>query len=239
MSDQRTSGVPRFAHAALIVAILLVFAGLVATLVGLPSVATGLSADVNASLARSAVHSPVNATLLDFRSYDTLLEIAVLLLAVIAIRALSRGNPPAIPPDDEVLAFLARALLPVMILIAGYLLIAGLEAAGGAFQAGAILASAGVLMILSGRALPLRKYSAPVRAGLAIGLVAFLAVGISGMLVGNAFLDYPQHGAGTLVLLLEAAVTVSIALALLELFVGVLRRDGSGRGPRVTTPKQR
>lgn len=239
MSDRDAGKTRRLAQAILVFAIALVFAGLVATLISLPPVAAGLSANVDAVLARSAVQNPVNATLLDFRGYDTLLEIAVLLLAVIAIRALSRGKLPAMRPDDEILVFLGRVLLPLMILIAGYLLMAGLDAAGGAFQAGATLAAAGVLLILSGHAIPLRKYTTPIRQGLVAGLVAFLALGVSGMLLGNAFLDYPQHGAGAIVLLLEAVVTLSVALALLELFVGVLRRGDAGRKPQVTNREER
>ena len=142
-------------------------------------------------------------------------------------------------PDDEVLSILGRVLLPVMILIAGYLLMAGLDAAGGAFQAGAILAAAGVLLILAGRRVPLPEDGIPIRIGLAIGLAAFMAVGIAGMLVANAFLDYPQHNADVIVLLLEAGVTVSVALALLELFVGVLRRGDAGNTTRRTNMEER
>lgn len=239
MSDRDTTGVRWRAHVVLILVIGLVFAGLAAALLGLPPVAAGLSEQVDAALARSAVQSPVNATLLDFRGYDTLLEIAVLLLVVIAIRALNGNKLPAMRSDDEILVFLGRVLLPVMILIAGYLLIAGLGAAGGAFQAGTILASAGVLLILSGQTLPLCKYRTAIRWGLVIGLVAFLALGVSGLLAGSAFLDYPPRGAGVVVLLLEAAVTVSVALALLELFVGVLGHGDADGKPRINDTGER
>lgn len=239
MSNGKARSLRRLSHAALALFIALIFAGLVLTVVALPPVAEGLTGNVNAELVPGGVQNPVTATLLDFRSYDTLLEIAVLLLAVVAIRALGRGDPPKLRPDDEILAFLGRVLLPVMILIAGYLLIAGVDAAGGAFQAGAILAACGVLSILAGRTLPLREDDLPIRIGIALGIAAFVGVGVAGMLVATAFLDYPERNAKAIVLLLEVGVTVSVALALLELFVGVLRRGNGGSTTRLTNEEER
>jgi multisubunit Na+/H+ antiporter MnhB subunit len=239
MSDGKARALRRLSHAALVLLITLIFAGLVLTVIALPPVAAGLSEEVNAELPRNGIHNPVTATLLDFRSYDTLLEIAVLLLAVTAIRALRRGDPSTMRPGDEVLAFLGRILVPVMILFVGYLLMAGLDSPGGAFQAGAILSAAGILLILTGRSVPLRDEGLPLRFGLAIGLAAFVAVGVAGMLVANAFLDYPQRNATAIVLLLEVGASVSIALALLEMFVGVLRGGNAGSATHVTKREKR
>ena len=47
----------------------------------LPSDGAGLGNDVAANLDRSGVSNPVTAVLLNFRGYDTLLEVMVLLLA--------------------------------------------------------------------------------------------------------------------------------------------------------------
>ena len=239
MSDRNARTLGRLSRAALVVFIALIFAGLVSTVLALPPVAAGLSEDVQAELARSGMRNPVTVTLLDFRSYDTLLEIAVLLLAVVAVRALCRGDAPTLRRDDQILMILSRILLPVMILIAGYLLMAGIDAAGGAFQAGAVLAAAGVLLILAGRSMPLHEDDLTVRIFLAIGLAAFVAVGVASMMVANAFLDYPQRYTGAVVLLLEVGVTVSVALALLELFVGVLRGGNAKATTESTSPEAR
>jgi multisubunit Na+/H+ antiporter MnhB subunit len=213
----------RLSRAALVLIIMLVFAGLALTLVNLPSGSIGLSAEVNAELGRTGVNNPVTATLLNFRSYDTLLEIAVLLLAVTAIRALRTGGPALMPPGGDVLTFLGRIQVPIMIMIAGYLLWSGADAPGGAFQAGAILAAAGVLLILAGRRPPLRDEGLPMRLGLAIGLAVFVAVGISGLTVANVFLGYSGQSATSVVLLLEVGASISIGLALLDMFLGVLQ----------------
>ncbi len=228
MSDGRARLLRRLSHGALVLLVTLVFAALASAVLALPPGAAGLSAQVDAELPRVGTGNPVTATLLDFRSYDTLLEMAVLLLAVTAIRALRRGQLPVLRSGDEILAFLGRVLVPVMILVAGYLLAAGLDAPGGAFQAGAIAAAAGVLLILAGRSVPLRDESLPIRLGLATGLAAFVAVGIAGMLAANAFLDYPPDNATNLMTVLEVAVSVSVALTLFEMFVSVLRCGNPG-----------
>ncbi len=113
----------------------------------------GLAGQVQARMAASGVSSPVTAVLLNFRGYDTLLEIGVLALAVIGLASLLAGDLkplPAEPVDDPVLSALARRLFPVAVLVAGYLLWSGTHAPGGAFQAGAVLGSGGVLLHLAG-----------------------------------------------------------------------------------------
>jgi multisubunit Na+/H+ antiporter MnhB subunit len=239
MSDDKASALRRLSHIALLLLVTLIFVGLALAVVALPPVAVGLSDEVNAQLARTGIHSSVTATLLNFRGYDTLLEIAVLLLAVTAIRALVRGDLPTMQPVDEILALFSRILVPFMILIAGYLLMAGLDASGGAFQAGTILAAAGVLLILAGRRVPLPDEGPLIRLGLAIGLAAFIAVGVACMLVADAFLDYPQHSATYIALLLEVGVSVAVALSLLEMFVGVLRGSAMGTTTHATKKEER
>ena len=234
MSDSGARILRRLSRGSFALLIVLIFAGLASALFNLPPDAPGLSHDVTAELARTGMQSPVTATLLDFRSYDTLLEIAVLLLAVIAARALRRGDPPTLRRDDQILAFLGRVLVPIMILIAAYLLMMGLDTAGGAFQAGAILAAAGVLSILAGQGLPLHGGALPMRVGLAVGLSAFIAVGLAGMLAANAFLDYPQRVPANTVLILELGMSVSVALALIEMFVSVLSRSNPASTTQTT-----
>jgi multisubunit Na+/H+ antiporter MnhB subunit len=227
MSNEFSKVLRQLSRATLVLIIASIFAGLVLAVVALPPGTAGLSEDVNAALARTGVLNPVTATLLNFRSYDTLLEIAVLLLTVMAIQALRRGNVSAMKSGGEILAFLSQVLVPVMILIAGYLLWSGANAPGGAFQAGAVLAGTGVLLTLAGRQLPLRQDGLPIRLGFTVGLAAFVAVGITGMLVAKAFFDYPQRNAASIVLFLEVGASVSVALALFEMFLGVLRGDNA------------
>jgi multisubunit Na+/H+ antiporter MnhB subunit len=192
-----------------------------AAMLALPEFAVRLPAQVTANLGTSGVAHPVTAVLLNFRGYDTLLEVAVLLLALLGVFALSRHADEPAPratPAHPVLQTLARLLAPLMVLVAGYLLWIGAHAPGGAFQAGAVLAAAGVLLRLAGL---LPSWASPnrlLRGGLALGLLVFLAVAVAGLPQGS-LLHYPVSLAGALILLVEAGLTLSIGLTLAGLYL--------------------
>jgi multisubunit Na+/H+ antiporter MnhB subunit len=190
-------------------------------MLALPEFAVRLPAQVAANLDVSGVAHPVTAVLLNFRGYDTLLEVAVLLLALLGVFARPHHADVHMHrplPAHPVLQILARLLAPLMLLVAGYLLWIGAHAPGGAFQAGAVLAAAGVLLHLAGL---LPAWAAPgrlLRGGLALGLLVFLAVAAAGLLQGS-LLQYPIGMAGTLILAIEAGLTLSIGLILAGLYL--------------------
>ena len=203
---------------------------LVWAMLELPPPRVRLSGQVLAQIDASGVAHPVTAVLLNFRGYDTLLEVAVLLLALLGVLAQTASRKqrhmPAghrfAPSDLQVLQWLARALVPLMVLVAGYLLWAGAHRPGGAFQAGAVLAAAGVLLNLAGL---LPVWAAPartLRAGLVSGLLIFLAVAAAVMTSApppGLLLQYPSAWAGALILLIEAGLTLSLGLILAGLFL--------------------
>lgn len=230
--DEVSAG-ERLSRASLGLVMLVIFVGLALAVLFLPPGARGLADRVDAALAATGVGNPVTATLLHFRGYDTLLELAVLLLALAAIRAIRYADASRQRPGGEVLAVLVGLQAPTMILIAGYLLWSGADAPGGAFQAGAVLAAAGVLLILAGIRLPQRPAGLPSRVGLAAGLAVFVGLGVAGELADRAFLDYAGLGGGGVILVLEGSAAVSIGLVLLEMFGSVL--SGS-RSPGAASP---
>jgi len=172
----------------------------------------------------SGVSNPVTAVLLNFRAYDTFLELAVLLTALLGIVALgpARAGYRAAGP---VLGGLVHWLTPVLILTGGYLLWVGAHAPGGAFQAGAVLAAAAVLLRLSGHRSAGLPVGLALRATSVAGAAMFLAVGLALMIAGRPFLGFPLQWAGPLILLIESAATLAIAAALAIAFVGG-RPDG-------------
>jgi len=187
----------------------------------LPLDASGLTGPSLEQLAKSGVTNPVTAAVLNYRGYDTLIEIGVLLLSVLGVWSVAKADTFANPPPaSPVLWSFLRMVLPVMLLIAGYLLWIGSFAPGGAFQAGAILAGAIVLWLLadSGRTPLPRAWM--LRVTLALGLVVFIAVAVGVMLPGGKLLEYPPAHAGSLILLIESAALVSIAATLAALFLG-------------------
>lgn len=185
-----------------------------------------LRASVAAKMSMSGVEHPVTAVLLNFRGYDTLLEIAVLLLALTVILAncidTASDQPRAVNP---ILQTLARLAVPLMIIVAVYLLWAGAFRPGGAFQAGAVLAAAAVLLHLTGLLPSWQTPMLKLRWGLAAGLLTFLAVAAS-LLTQGALLQYPPAQAGMLILLIEAGLTISLGLILAGLFLFLSRDPG-------------
>ena len=207
-----------------LVAVASLAAALSFAMLALPVPRTRLAASVDAQLAASGVAHPVTAVLLNFRAYDTLLEVAVLLLAAMGVLALQRTAGDTVAPPDEttgpVLGGLLHLLVPLLVMLAGYLLWAGASGPGGAFQSGAMLAATAVLLRLAGRWTPVLPLRPLARAGLIVGLVVFLAVAVGAGLAGGALLEYPRAWAGVLILAVEAALTVSIGLALFGFFAG-------------------
>ena len=189
----------------------------------IPETEAGLAPLIAANIEQSGVKSPVTAVLLNFRGYDTLLEIAVLMLATIGVLSLRKETAgiwaPLAPAADPVLSGMTRVLVPLMVLSSGYLLWAGERAPGGAFQAGAILGAAGVLLALSGYARPGWVTRVALRVAIAIGFIVFLLVALVPMVMGGALLQYPEGIEKPLMLLVESWLTFSIGVILVSLFI--------------------
>lgn len=195
---------------------------LATAMLALPEPAVNLRLDVQAAMARSGVAYEVTAVLLNFRGWDTLLEIVVLLLALLGMLA-GAGQDHLVGvrlsgSPQPVLQLVTRLLAPLMALVAVYLLWAGAHQPGGAFQAGAVLASAAVLLYLAGL---IPAWPAPrllLRLGLVAGFLVFWAVAVLGLGQG-ALLQYPPGLAGALIVLIESALMLSLGLILAGLFL--------------------
>jgi multisubunit Na+/H+ antiporter MnhB subunit len=171
--------------------------------------------------------------LLHFRAYDTLLEVTVLATIAIAVRALFQA-PHASSQEAELagplLEPLVQGLLPLFVLTAGYFVWKGSHGPGGAFQAGAMLAGGGVLLILARPSWPPRRIARIFPLALVVGPTAFLLLGAGLLLTGRHLLEYPREAAGDLILGIESVLTLSIAVALLMFFPRPLSHEGSGTG---------
>ncbi|MBX3155190.1 MAG: DUF4040 domain-containing protein [Deltaproteobacteria bacterium] len=220
------SPAPRRARIALAVLTIASALGIGAALAALPAEPPGLGELVRASLPETGVQHTVTAVLLNVRGYDTLLEMAVLVAAVLAVLARApspSARPAARPaaPDDDparpLIAVLARLLVPGIILVAGYLLWRGAFAPGGAFQAAAVLAGGGILAILAGRRAP-DPHARAVRRGLVFGPGAFVLIAAVPLIAGRHVLEYPEGWAKVLIVAVEVALTFSIALTLVLFF---------------------
>lgn len=207
--------------------LLLMAAGLGYAVLSLPGYTPGLSAQVAANLGASGVSNPVTAVLLNFRGYDTLLELVVLLLALLGMWSMAGPAPPPSAESAAVLDVLSRFLTPLVLLVAAYLLWVGTRAPGGAFQAGSLLGAAGVLLILAGWRANVASTALSLRLVLTAGPGVFVAVAAFSLLMSGQMLKYPPAYAGILILIIEIAATLSIGLTLAGLFLG-----GRPRGER-------
>ena len=141
-------------------------------------------------------HNVVNVILVDFRGFDTLGEISVLLIAAAGIGAMLHGI--ALQPittllrsqkSPLLLATLASVLLPLALLIAVHLLVRGHNLPGGGFVAGLVAAVALLLQFIARdeRATLLRLSNA--WQGLAaIGVLIAIVTGVGSFVFKRPFL---------------------------------------------------
>lgn len=204
----------------LMILILVLVTGLIYAVLTLPENIAGLGGIVAENLNTSGVTNPVTAVLLNFRSYDTLLEMSVLLLVLIAVWSLGGAPKQQQLFPGPVLNLLVKLLVPILIIVSGYFLWAGADAHGGAFQAGAILGAAGVLLLLTGWRLSGSFMGLALRSMLILGLGVFIVTGVILIILDGQFLEYPVSHSGLLILLIEVVATLSIGITLAALFLG-------------------
>ena len=212
----------------IVIAILcaMIAAGIAAAVLALPDPAPTLAPEAAAALPATGVGNPVTAVLMAFRALDTLLEMAVLVLALLAVWSLAPdgawGGAPGtmLAPAAEPLVFLARLLPPVGIVVGMHLLWTGADHPGGAFQGGTVLAAMWLLLWMAGLARVPATRGRALRTALIAGVVLFVAVGLGGIPLAGAFLALPPALAKPLILLVEAAKILSVAAAMALLVLG-------------------
>ena len=217
-NDTRTSLPVRLAVGILCA---LVAAALAIAVLSPPEVIPTLAPMVMENLAQSGLGNPVAGVLFVYRALDTLLEKVVLILALLGVWSLAPdrvwGGIPGLrvyAQPSSTLTFLAQLLPPVGIVVAIYMCWVGAKEPGGAFQGGTVLAAMWLLVMIAGlKSVP--STSQPwLRLLLVVGPAIFLAIGLAGMVLANAFLDYPSGYAKALIVAIEFSLTLSISVAL-------------------------
>lgn len=212
--------------------VLVMLAGLLSAILQQPLADAALPALVYSHLAASGVEHPITAVLLHFRSWDTLLELVVLLLALVG--AMQVSVPFSALNWWPLSLSWSRLLGPVVLLIAGYILWAGASQPGGAFQAGALLAAGAVVLRLNQQLPWLSWQNSWVRALALSGVAVFVFAGLlaygvtlwlSPVATDAVWLSWPTPWAGGIILLIELFATLSIAVTLTLLVVGEPKRS--------------
>jgi uncharacterized MnhB-related membrane protein len=204
-----------------------VAAGLGAVVLLLPEPAPTLAPLVAENLPPTGLQNPVTGVLLAHRAIDTLLESVVLLPALIGVWSVAAdadwvGRPSSLPrpPASEALTLLAQVLPPFGILIAIHLVWIGADEPGGKFQAAAVLAAMWVLVMMAGLRQPPAVVARGWRELLVVGASLFIAIGIAGIWLADAFLASPEGLAKPLIIAIEVALTGSVAVVLALLLAG-------------------
>jgi multisubunit Na+/H+ antiporter MnhB subunit len=207
---------------------------LVLCVLALPDPAPTLAPQVAQNLPATGVGNPITGVLLAFRSLDTLLEAIVLVIGLIGVWSLApdrfwggRPGPRYSSDPDGNLAYLARVLPPIGIVVGLYLFWAGADYPGGKFQSATILAAMWMLVQMAGLADAPRIDNRWVRAGIVVGPLVFVAVGLLGLWTAGAFLGYPEAFAKPLILTIEVALLPTLVLVLALLMNGSPSRGGA------------
>jgi multisubunit Na+/H+ antiporter MnhB subunit len=166
----------------------------------------------------------VTAILLDFRSLDTLFEVAVILLALIGIKAISpyyRYKPQSF--EMMMTNTYVALVFPILVITALYILNSGTYQSGGAFAAAALLAG-GFIIIRLTKPTQLRYLKERyLRVLYSFGILFFILIGSMGLLHGN-FLQYNQSTRYWSIFLIETTLTLSLALILSAYFINGVQR---------------
>jgi multisubunit Na+/H+ antiporter MnhB subunit len=197
----------------------------------LPDPAPSLAAEVLAKMGATEVGNPITAVLLGFRAMDTLLEAIVLLFALIGVWSLTPdeywgGRPGLLQTADPngMLAYAARLLPPLGIVVGAYIFWIGADHPGGKFQGATLMAAMWLLVLMAGLADAPPISRRWLRALLVAGPLIFIAVGVGGSVSAGAFLAYPVGSAKPLILVIEFALMPTLTLILGLMLLGAAQR---------------
>jgi multisubunit Na+/H+ antiporter MnhB subunit len=186
-----------------------------------------LAPEAAAQMGELGLGNPVTVVLLAYRALDTLLEKVVLVLALIGVWALTPdpywgGAPSSLKAryPSGALTFLAQVLPPVGVVIGIYLVWNGADHPGGTFQGGTVLAAMWLLVMMAGLREPPEIGLPALRVLAVFGPVMFLIVGFAGFWIADGFLSYPPGFAKPIIVVVEAALALSIAVILGMLVAG-------------------
>jgi len=176
----------------------------------------------------TAVVSAIN---FEYRGFDTVGEEFILFVAAAGVSvvlrhlrgerersALDEAKDRDAPPTSEAVRTLALVLIGPVVILGWYLASHAQTSPSGGFQGGVVLATAFVLIYLSGQFLVFKRVSpvAITEAVEAAGAAGFACVGLSAVLMGLPYLTN-DLGLGTT----PGAIDSSGTIALISFFVGL------------------
>jgi len=193
------------------------------------------------TIAETGVPNMVTAVLADYRSFDTLGETTVVMVAGIGVMLLLRGARRRVDRApttsamslDLVLAVGIRLIVPFIFLFALYVQFHGDYGPGGGFQAG-VIAAAAVILVAITFGLRAARLVAPrpvIERLIPLGVLIFAGTGIVSLFFGENFLNYRVLAGDALaarhlgIFLVEAGVLITVFGAMIALFYAFVERE--------------
>lgn len=194
------------------------------------------------SVAETGVPNMVTAVLADYRSFDTLGETTVVMVAAIGVLLLLGGTRKRTGSEpgsdsamslDVILAVGIRLIVPFILLFALYVQFHGDYGPGGGFQAG-VIAAAAVILIAITFGLRAARLIAPrpvIERLIPLGVLLFAGTGVASLLSDEDFLNYRVLAGDALaarhlgIFLVEAGVLITVFGAMVALFYAFVERE--------------
>jgi multicomponent Na+:H+ antiporter subunit B len=158
----------------------------------------------------------VTSVVVTYRGLDTLGEVSILFLTAAIISFVLKvkredKEDKEVRVTSEILISASQVLTPIIMLVGIYIFVNGHLTPGGGFQGGAVIASAVLLMMMAN---PKMEVSHKVISFVeSVSGLAFVLIGILGIIVGGGFLDNRILELGTFGSLLSAGVIPLIYIA--------------------------
>jgi multicomponent Na+:H+ antiporter subunit B len=161
----------------------------------------------------------VTAVVVSIRGFDTLGEVVVLFIAAIAVGFLMRHRErrttaSSLSPASEIVTTCAGIMTPMVMVLGIYVFTHGHLTPGGGFQGGVIVATAVILLILSGRISGLNH--TVLRLTESLSGAGYVALALFGLALAGSFLDPRFLPLGSFGALLSAG-----AIPLIYIFLGI------------------
>jgi len=195
----------------LIIVLLSIFElGLAIAIFFMPEPSISMTELVHSQLSETELTHSVTALLLNYRSMDMLLGLAVLFIALLSVLHRNDSTVSSQKPDDS--DFSLPSLHWILMLIV--LTIGILFWTERYLVAGALLAGCGILLRFNRLLQPQPTAGLSLRLGLSSGLLVFISIALATMVSGYHWLEYPEDWVNESILLISVCLTISIGLTL-------------------------
>jgi multicomponent Na+:H+ antiporter subunit B len=164
----------------------------------------------------------VTSVVVTYRGFDTLGEVTILFLVASIIgfflkRKQEETANPAKRESSEIIVTASKLLVPVVILLGVYVFVNGHLTPGGGFQGGSIIATAFIMLLMANPDYTISHRI--ISAVESISGIAFVVIGIFGILLAGGFLDNHILPAGTFGHIFSAGA-IPVIYSLIGLKVG-------------------